>query len=52
MVRLIAIALLIALAFAWARYHTNEKFQKGMVIVILATIVTGVTFLMAFELFR
>ncbi len=29
MVRLIAIALLIALAFVLIRYRTNEKLQKG-----------------------
>ncbi len=34
MVRLIAIALLIALAFVLIRYRTNEKLQKGVVIVI------------------
>ncbi|MGL5336231.1 MAG: hypothetical protein ACRC9R_08845 [Enterovibrio sp.] len=52
MVRLIAIALLIALAFAWTRYHTNEKFQKGLIFAILGTFVTGATFLIISELIR
>ncbi|HFG2080494.1 TPA: hypothetical protein ACGF4M_002976 [Vibrio cholerae] len=52
MVRLIAIALLIALAFVLIRYRTNEKLQKGVVIVILATFVTYTAFLMISELIR
>ncbi len=52
MVRLIAIALLIALAFVLIRYRTNEKLQKGVVIVILATFVTHTAFLMISELIR
>ncbi|GHW43940.1 hypothetical protein VCSRO56_3385 [Vibrio cholerae] len=52
MVRLIAIALLIALAFVLIRYRTNEKLQKGVVILILATFVTYTAFLMISELIR
>ncbi|ACP05694.1 TPA: hypothetical protein RUZ23_002666 [Vibrio cholerae] len=52
MVRLIAIALLIALAFVLIRYRTNEKLQKGVVIVILATFVIYTAFLMISELIR
>ncbi|AOW82606.1 hypothetical protein [Vibrio mimicus] len=52
MVRLIAIVLLIALAFVLIRYRTNEKLQKGVVIVILATLVLYTTFLVISELIR
>ncbi|EEX66426.1 hypothetical protein CGT92_12420 [Vibrio metoecus] len=52
MVRLIAIVLLIALAFILIRYRTNQKLQKGVVIVILATFVLYTTFLVISELIR
>ncbi|EEY98144.1 MAG: hypothetical protein ACRCXG_11695 [Vibrio sp.] len=52
MVRLIAITLLIALAFVLIRYRTNEKLQKGVVIAILATFGLYTTFLVISELIR
>ncbi|ENM5742702.1 hypothetical protein V9N60_001995 [Vibrio metoecus] len=52
MLRLIAIVLLIALAFILIRYRTNQKLQKGVVIVILATFVLYTTFLVISELIR
>ncbi|MGL6172775.1 MAG: hypothetical protein ACRC1S_12975 [Vibrio sp.] len=52
MVRLIAIALLITLALVLIRYRTNEKLQKGVVMVSVMILVLYTTFLVISELIR
>ncbi|QIL84484.1 hypothetical protein G7083_00285 [Vibrio sp. HDW18] len=52
MVRLIAIALLITLALVLIRYRTNQKLQKGVVMVSVMILVLYTTFLVISELIR
>ena len=52
MTRLIAIVFLLALAFVLFRYRTNEKLQKGVVIVIVSSFLLYTASLMIFELTR
>ncbi|MDE1514185.1 MULTISPECIES: hypothetical protein [Vibrio] len=52
MVRLIAIALLITLALVLIRYRTNEKLQKGVVMVSVMILILYTTFLVISELIR
>ncbi|HAS8162951.1 TPA: hypothetical protein I7709_09750 [Vibrio vulnificus] len=40
MIRLIAIVVLIVLAYFLLRYRTNEKIQKGIVVTLLGIVVT------------
>ncbi|MGL4380977.1 MAG: hypothetical protein ACRCTB_07930 [Vibrio sp.] len=47
-----AIALLITLALVLIRYRTNEKLQKGIVMVIVTIFVLYTTFLVISELIR
>ncbi|NOI99590.1 hypothetical protein FCV51_08200 [Vibrio kanaloae] len=52
MTRLIAIVFLLALAFVLFRYRTNEKVQKGVVIVIVSCFLLYTASLMISELTR
>lgn len=52
MVRLITIALLITLALVLIRYRTNEKLQKGVVMVSVMILILYTTFLVISELIR
>ncbi|MGD8109285.1 hypothetical protein ACQEXU_06740 [Vibrio sp. TRT 21S02] len=52
MTRLIAIAVLIALAFVLIRYRTSEKLQKWVVITLLSGFLVYTVSLMVTELVR
>ncbi|WP_459681983.1 hypothetical protein [Vibrio comitans] len=50
MTRLLAIVILIALAFLFVRYNTNEKLQRWVVIVLSGAFVVYTAVLMITEL--
>ncbi|WP_166434237.1 hypothetical protein [Vibrio viridaestus] len=50
MIRIIAIVVLIALAFVLVRYNTNQRLQKGVVITILAAFIIYLVTLVITEL--
>ncbi|CAM2947598.1 hypothetical protein [Vibrio rarus] len=52
MTRLLAIVILITLAFLFIRYNTNEKLQKWVVIVLCSAFVIYSISLMVSELLR
>ncbi|MGF1911801.1 hypothetical protein L4C38_20505 [Vibrio kasasachensis] len=52
MTRLIAIVFLIAIAFVFIRYRTNEKLQKYVVITLVSGFLVYASTLMITELMR
>ncbi len=52
MIRLLAIGVLIALAFVLFRYRTNEKVQKATVIVLVGAFLIYTASIMVAELIR
>lgn len=52
MTRLITIILLIAIAFMFIRYRTNEKLQKGVVVSLLTAFVIYAASIVITELTR
>ncbi len=52
MTRLIAIVFLVALAFVFIRYRTNEKLQKYVVVTLLSGFFVYTAALMISELIR
>lgn len=52
MTRLFAIAVLVAIAFLFVRYNTNEKLQRWVIIALCIGIAGYAVSLMVFELIR
>ncbi|WP_202436400.1 hypothetical protein [Vibrio eleionomae] len=52
MTRLIAIVLLLAIAFLLIRYRTNARLQKGVVITIFSALILYTVSVVIMELFR
>ncbi len=52
MIRLLAIAVLLAIAFVLFRYRTNEKVQKATVIILVGAFLIYTASIMVAELIR